>query len=90
MPTKELWDCTVRLSIPLRGRFISPIFFKAGFPNLVCGCTLEWWRVKYHFRVTVTLTLSSEVVFLEYFCPGISLLLFEVGIPNLVCACISG
>ena len=46
-----------------RVRSISPIFFEVGIPNLVCGCILGWWSVAYHFRVTVTLTLTSDLVF---------------------------
>ena len=72
MPPKELWEaytnCTVRLSVrpsisPSRFRVwsISPIFFEAGFPNLVCGYILGWRSVAYHFPVTVTLT--SDLVF---------------------------
>ena len=60
MPPKELWEaysnCTVRPSVPLHVRCISPIFFEVGIPNLVCGCILGWRSVVYHFRVTVTLT----------------------------------
>ena len=44
MPPKELWEaysnCTVRPFLPLRVWCISPIFFKVGIPNLVCGCIL--------------------------------------------------
>ena len=65
MPLKELWEAysnrTVRPSIPLRVRCISPIFFEVGIPNLVCGCNLGWRSVTYHLRVTVTLT--SDLVF---------------------------
>ena len=46
-----------------RVRSISPIFFEVGIPNLVCGYTLGWRSVAYHFRVTVTLTLTSALVF---------------------------
>ena len=70
MPPKELWEAysnrTVRPSVcpsvPLRVRCISPIFFELGIPNLVCGCILGWRSVAYHFRVTVTLTLASDLV----------------------------
>ena len=62
MPQKELWEaysnCTVRPS-PLCVRFISPLFFEVGIPNLVCG----WRSVAYHFRVTVTLNLTSDLIF---------------------------
>ena len=44
-------------------RSISPIFFEVGIPNLVCGYILGWRSVAYHFRVTVTLTLTSDLVF---------------------------
>ena len=51
----------------LRSRFrvrsISPIFFEVGIPNLVCGYILGWRSVAYHFRVTLTLTLTSDLVF---------------------------
>ena len=44
MPPKELWEAyinrtvrpSVRPSVPLRVRCISPIFFEVGIPNLVC------------------------------------------------------
>ena len=66
MPPKELKEAysnrTVRPSVPLRVRCISPIFFEVGIPNLVCGCILGWRSVVYHFRVTVTLT--SDLVFI--------------------------
>ena len=45
-----------------RVRSISPILFQIGIPNLVCGCILGWQRVAYHFGVTVTLTLISDLV----------------------------
>ena len=41
-----------------------PIFFEVGIPNLVCGYILGWQSVAYHFRVTVTLTLTSDLVFI--------------------------
>ena len=48
MPPKELWEAysnrtvrpSVSPSVPLRVRYISPIFFEVGTPNLVCGCIL--------------------------------------------------
>ena len=46
-----------------RVRSISPIFFVIGIPNLVCGYILGWRSVAYHFRVTVTLALTSDLVF---------------------------
>ena len=73
MPPKELWEAysnrTVRPSVSpsvrpsvrpsrFRVRSISPIFFEVGIPNLVCGYILGWRSVAYHFRVTVTLTLT--------------------------------
>ena len=65
MPPKELWEAysyrTVRPSVLLRVRCISPISFEVGISNLVCGCILGWRRVAYHFRVTVT--LSSDQAF---------------------------
>ena len=71
MPPKELWEAysnrtvrpSVSQSVPLRVRSISPIFFEEGIPNLVCGCILGWRSVAYQFRVTVTLTLTSDLVF---------------------------
>ena len=54
---------SIRPSVPLRVRCISPIFFEVGIPNLMCGCILGWGSVAYHFRVTVTLTLTSDLVF---------------------------
>ena len=54
---------SVRQSVPLRVRCISPTFFEVGIPNSMCGCILGWWSVAYHFRVTVTLTLTSDLVF---------------------------
>ena len=62
---------------------ISPIFLKVGIPNLVCGYILGWRSVAYHFRVTVTLTLTSDLVF-RIIVSGAYLILFEVGISNLV------
>ena len=41
-------------------RCISPILFKVGIPNFMCGCILGWGSVMYHFRVTVTLTSFLE------------------------------
>ena len=46
-----------------RVRSISPIFFEVGILNMVCGYILGWRSVAYHFRVTVTLTLTSDLVF---------------------------
>ena len=74
MPPKELWEAysnrTVRPSVcqsvrPSRFRVgsISPIFFEVGILNLVCGYILGWRSVAYHVRVTVTLTLTSDLVF---------------------------
>ena len=74
MPPKEVWEAysnrTVRLSVrpsvrPFRFlvRSISPIFFEVGIPNLVCGYILGWRSVAYHFRVTVPLILTSDLVF---------------------------
>ena len=65
MPPKELWEAysngTVRPPVPFSVRYISPIFFEVGIPNLVCGYILGWQSVVYHFWVTVTLT--SDLVF---------------------------
>ena len=46
-----------------RVRSISPIFLEERIPNLVCGYILGWRSVAYHFQVTVTLTLTSDLVF---------------------------
>ena len=54
---------SVRPSVPLRVRCISPIFFEVGIPNLMCGCILGWRSVAFHFQVTVTLTLTPDLVF---------------------------
>ena len=77
MPPKELWEAysnrTVRPSVSpsvrpsvrpsrFRVRSISPIFFGVGIPNLVCLYILGWRSVAYHFWVTVTLTLTSDLV----------------------------
>ena len=62
---------SVRPSVPFPVRCISPIFFEVGIPNLVCGCILGWRSVPYHFRVTVTLTLTSDLVFIVIKCPSI-------------------
>ena len=72
MPPKELWEAysnrTVRPSVRpcVRPAFVSgpyPIFFEIGIPNLVCGCILRWRSVAYHNWVTVTLALTSDLVF---------------------------
>ena len=78
MPPKELWEAysnrTVRPSVSpsvrpsvrpsrFRVRSISPIFFEVGISNLVCGYILGWRSVAYHFQVTATLTLTSDLVF---------------------------
>ena len=46
-----------------RVRSTSPSFSEVGFPYSVCGCILEWQSVAYHFWVTVTLTLTSDLIF---------------------------
>ena len=65
----------------------------------MCGCILEWWSVAYHFRVTVTLTLTSDLVIIvitmsvrlsRFGDRSISPIFLEVGIPNLICGCILG
>ena len=98
MATKELWEAfsypTVCSSVPLRVWCISPIFFEVGISNLVCGCILGWQSVAFHLPVTVTLNLTSDIVFrifVSNICVRrVSLILFEIGIPNFVCACILG
>ena len=42
---------------------LSPTFFEVGIPNFVCGYILGLWSVAYHFWVTVTLILTSDLVF---------------------------
>ena len=93
---------SVRPSVPLRVRCISPIFFEVGIPNLVCGCILRRRSVAYHFRVTVTMTLTSDLVFIvitmsirpsvrpsvPFRVRCISPIFFEIRIPNLMCGCI--
>ena len=37
-------------------------YFEVGIPNLVCGCIFGWRSVAYHFQVTVTLNLTSDLV----------------------------
>ena len=44
-------------------RSICLIFFEVGTPNLMCECIMGWQSVTHHFRVTVTLTLTSDLVF---------------------------
>ena len=58
-PSVYLSVCPSRFRV----RSISPIFFEVGIPNLVCGYSLGWGSVTYHFQVTVTLTLTSDLVF---------------------------
>ena len=58
----DLWPSFQEL-LCLDVRSISPIFFEVGIPNLVCGYILEWRIEAYHFQVTVTLTLTSDLVF---------------------------
>ena len=53
---------SVRPSVPLCVRCISPIFFEVGISNLMHGCILGWRSVAYHFRVSVTLILTSDLV----------------------------
>ena len=44
----------------------------------------------YYLQVTVTLNLTSDLVFRLNVSGAYLLLLFKVGIPNLVCECILG
>ena len=39
------------------------MFFEVGIPILVRECIMRWRSVTYHFQVTVTLTLTSDLVF---------------------------
>ena len=62
----EAYTCsnhTVPPSVQLFVLCISPIFFEIGIPNWVCGCILGWRSVAYNFQVTVTLTLTPDLVF---------------------------
>ena len=71
MPPKELWEAYSNRTVS-PSRFMSgayPMFFEVGVPNLVCGCILGWRSVAYHFRVTVTLT--SDLVFIVIKCPSV-------------------
>ena len=105
MPPKELWEAYSNHNVCKSVRPTSCpvhifIFFEVGIPNLVCGCILGWQNVAYHFRVTVTLTLTSDLVFIVITMsvrPSVPLhvgcispVFFEVGIPNLMCGCILG
>ena len=64
MPILGHCDLDLRPSFKnYRVRSISLIFFELGIPNLVCGYILGWRSVAYHFRVTVTLALTSDLVF---------------------------
>ena len=74
MPAKELREA-YSPSVLLCVQCISSIFFKAGIPNLVCGCILGWRSVAYYFRVTVTLNLTSDLV-LRKFVSGAYLLYY--------------
>ena len=49
--------------VTLRVGCISPIFFEVGNPNVLCGCILGWQSVAYHSGVTMTLSLTSDLVF---------------------------
>ena len=44
-------------------RSITLIFFEVGSPNLVYRCILGLQSATFHFRVTVILTLTSDLVF---------------------------
>ena len=54
---------SVLQSVLLRVRCISPTFLEVGIPNLICRYILGWQSVAYHFWVTVTFTLTSDLVF---------------------------
>ena len=66
------------------------ILFEIGIPNLVCGSILGWWSVVYYLRITVTLNLTSYLVFRLIVSRALSIILYEVGIQSLVCECILG
>ena len=46
---------------------ISPILFEVGITNLVCGLFLGWQIGAYHFVVTFTLTLPSDLFLSPHF-----------------------
>ena len=54
---------SVSQSVLIPVQCISPIFFEVGIPNLMCRYMMGWWSVAYHFQVTVTVTLTSDLVF---------------------------
>ena len=54
---------TFDLVLRIIERSVSLMFFEVGIPNLVCECILGWQNVTNHFQVTVTLTLTSDLVF---------------------------
>ena len=60
-----MMECNISFSghcdFDLQSLFLT--FFEVGIPNLVCGCILGWQSVAYHFQVTVTLILTSDLVF---------------------------
>ena len=58
MPPKEICP-----SVSPSVRFISPLLFEVGIPNLVCEYILGWQSVAYHFRVTVTMNSTSDLDF---------------------------
>ena len=39
------------------------ILFEIGISNLVYGCSLACWSVIYYLQVTMTLNLTSDLVF---------------------------
>ena len=79
---------SVRPSVRLCVRCISPIFFEGGIPNLMCGCIFGWWSVTYHFPVTVTWTLTSDLVFRIIVSGAYLLYYLRSGVSNLVGGCI--
>ena len=54
----DLWPSFKNYCVQSR----SLTFFEVGIPNLICGCIFGWQSVAYHFRVTVTLILTFDLV----------------------------
>ena len=70
---------------------ISLVLFEIRIPNLVSGCIFGWWSVVCYLWVTVTLTLTSDLVYRISICFWcISLIFFDVIISNSVWECIFG
>ena len=42
---------------------MSPILYEVGITDLICGFILGWQSGAYHFLVTLTLTLTVDLIF---------------------------